>query len=151
MILFRKLSPDAKIPTRGSKYAAGLDLYLPKEVVVNRFGPTKLEHDIAWFPNEWLQGNIRPRSSSGLKRGLHVVYGTLDADFRGNISTVVYDIRPWWQKLKPIRLLKGERVSQLVPQAMWLLGEYTLGEASDFSAQAEYSERGANGFGSTGK
>lgn len=87
------------------------------------------------------EGQVRPRSGLALKQGLTVLNspGTIDADYRGDVGVILVNLSEQDQRIE-----HGDRVAQLVfapvIQAQWVEVE-TLGE----------SDRGAGGFGSTGK
>ncbi|MBX2890367.1 MAG: dUTP diphosphatase [Saprospiraceae bacterium] len=92
------------------------------------------------LPNGF-EAQIRPRSGLAAKRGLTMLNspGTIDSDYRGEIKCIVVNLSNEPQTIEP-----GERVAQMViaryEQITWLETE-TLAE----------TERGAGGFGSTGK
>jgi dUTP pyrophosphatase len=87
------------------------------------------------------EAQIRPRSGLAAKRGLTLLNspGTIDSDYRGEIKCIVVNLSNEPQTIEP-----GERVAQMViaryEQIDWLEAE-TL----------QVTERGAGGFGSTGK
>ena len=87
------------------------------------------------------EAQVRPRSGLALKHGLTVLNapGTIDADYRGEIRVILVNLSD-----TPFTIEDGERIAQLVvarhEQAQWQPAE-TLDE----------TERGAGGFGHTGK
>lgn len=87
------------------------------------------------------EAQVRPRSGLAYKHGLTVLNtpGTIDADYRGEIGVILVNLSN-----EEFTIENGERVAQMViakhEQAEWNLVE----ELSD-------TERGAGGFGSTGK
>jgi dUTP pyrophosphatase len=86
---------------------------------------------------EGYYGQIFDRSSMGSK-GKHVFGGVLDSSYRGNVMVCLYNSgAPYWVK-------KGDRIAQLVilpvPEVKW--------EVVD---KLDNSERGENGFGSSGQ
>ena len=86
-------------------------------------------------------GNIRPRSGKALKQGLMVANspGTIDSDYRSEVGVILYNPT---QRLLKVEL--GEKIAQLV---------ITTHEEVNFTETKELTEteRGAGGFGSTGK
>ena len=90
---------------------------------------------------EGFEAQVRPRSGLAAKHGLSVLNapGTIDADYRGEIGVILVNLSNESFTIQP-----GERIAQLViakhEQVRWKLQE-TL----------ETTERGAGGFGSTGK
>ena len=87
------------------------------------------------------EGQVRPRSGLALKQGLTVLNspGTIDADYRGEIRVILINLSGELQSIAP-----GDRIAQLVvaryEQIKW--------EPTD---SLDHTERGAGGFGSTGK
>jgi dUTP pyrophosphatase len=90
---------------------------------------------------EGFEAQVRPRSGLAAKHGLSVLNapGTIDADYRGEIGVILVNLSK-----EPFTIQPGERIAQLViakyEQVRWKLEE-TL----------DTTERGAGGFGSTGK
>lgn len=87
------------------------------------------------------EAQVRPRSGMALKHGISVLNtpGTIDSDYRGEIGVIAVNLSNETYTIAP-----GERIAQLViarhERALWVSVE-TL----------EESDRGAGGFGSTGK
>jgi len=82
---------------------------------------------------------IRPRSGLALKKGLVASFGTIDADYHGEIKVILYNIGNFIQSVK-----KGERIAQAVLAPVY---------RAQFEVVEKFSEsyeRGENGFGSTG-
>ena len=90
---------------------------------------------------EGYEAQVRPRSGLAFKHGLTVLNspGTIDADYRGEIGVILVNLSD-----QPFVVQNGERIAQLVfakvEQANWV-------ESADLSE----TNRGAGGFGSTGK
>jgi dUTP pyrophosphatase len=84
---------------------------------------------------------IHPRSGLATKHGLTVVNapGTVDAGYRGEISVTLLNT----DKSRPITLLRGDRIAQMVIQRVETASFELVDELSD-------SVRGTGGFGSTG-
>jgi len=87
------------------------------------------------------EAQVRPRSGLALKCGLTVLNapGTIDADYRGDVGVILVNLSTQVQRIGP-----SDRVAQLVfapvTQAQW-----------EEVAELSTSDRGASGFGSTGK
>ncbi|GAB2615887.1 dUTP diphosphatase [Belliella aquatica] len=90
---------------------------------------------------EGFEAQIRPRSGLAFKYGLTVLNspGTVDADYRGEIKVLLVNL-----STEPFTIEDGERIAQMIvakhEQISWDLAE----SLSD-------TERGAGGYGSTGK
>ena len=142
-IRIKRLHENAIVPTYGSEYSAGADLYaltdgaleiLPHETV---FIHTGISVEIP----EGYCGLVFARSSMGAKRGLAPAnkVGVIDADYRGEVMVALHN-----HSEKPATVEQGERIAQLaiVP---FLKAEF---EESD---ELSDTVRGVGGFGSTGK
>ena len=142
-IRIKRLREDAKLPTYGSEYAAGADLYAClAEIVSIAPGET------AWIPTGIAMevpancaGLIFARSSMGAKRGLAPAnkVGVIDPDYRGEVQVVLHNHSSELQTVAP-----GERIAQLVVVPVFTPGFVEADELSD-------TVRGEGGFGSTGK
>ena len=140
---FKKLNEKATVPTYGTEYSAGADLYsLHDENITVEPHKTVLVHTgIAMEIPEGYCGLIFARSGLASKRGLAPAnkVGVIDADYRGEIMVALHNHSDESAKVEG-----GERVAQLaiVPFLK-----------ADFFEVSELSEtvRGEGGFGSTGK
>lgn len=140
-VAVKKLHKDAVLPSLGSAYAAGADLYSVEELTLLP-GETKLVHTgLAMEIPVGYGGFIFARSGLATKRGLAPAnkVGVIDADYRGEIMVALYNHSATEQTLE-----KGERVAQLVIMP-FLSAEYF--EAEELSD----TERGTGGFGSSGR
>ena len=142
-IAVKKLDERAVLPTYGSEFAAGADLYaLCEEEVVFAPQETKLiRTGLAMEIPEGYAGLIYARSGLASKRGLAPAnkVGVVDADYRGEVMVALHNHSAVEQKISA-----GERIAQLVV-APFLKVEFTLtDELSD-------TVRGEGGFGSTGR
>lgn len=141
---FKKLDANAKVPTYGSSYSAGADLYALTngETVTFLPGETKIIHTgIALEIPEGYAGLIYARSGIANKRGLAPSnkVGVVDADYRGEIMVSLHNHSSETQQIAD-----GERVAQMVI-APFLTVEYN--EVTELSETV----RGEGGFGSTGQ
>lgn len=142
IVKIKRLTPTAKIPTRGSKEAAGLDLYADGETVVLYPGETKMIHTgIAMEIKPGVFGAIYPRSGLASKYGLRLAncVGVIDSDYRGEIGI---PLRNDGGTIKGIKA--GERVAQMIIEPYQEAELIEVDELGD-------TERGAGGFGSTGR
>ena len=143
VVRFKKLDPRAVMPTYGSEWAAGADLYavLDEPLVIRpqqtRFVPIGIAVEIPCG----LVGLVYARSGLACKRGLAPAnkVGVIDADSRGEILVALTNHSDEPQTVEP-----GERVAQMVI-APYIPVVY---EESDELSQ---TVRGSGGFGSTGR
>lgn len=144
-IKVKKLIPEAVMPTLGSKFAAGADLYsAEKGDVVIAPGETKfIGTGIAVEIPEGYVGLVYARSGLACKRGLAPAnkVGVIDSDYRGEIKVAIFN-----QSGADKIIKAGERVAQLVITP-YLRAEFEQTSAEELSD----TKRGAGGFGSTGK
>lgn len=142
-VKFVKLQKNAIVPTYGTSFAAGADLYaLPEGDIEIKPGETVLIHTgIALEIPEGYGGFIFARSGIATKRGLAPAnkVGVVDSDYRGEIMVSIHNHSAITQTIS-----SGERVAQLVIMP-YLKAEFCECEELDTT------ERAAGGFGSTGR
>ena len=135
---FKRLDERATLPTRGSQFSAGLDLFTIESVVIQPKQRAAVRTGLAVAIPEDYYGRIAPRSGLAMKQGLDVLSGVIDADYRGEILCLLYNTGD-----NPIELPAQSKMCQLIiekiitPTAAW------VDEISE-------TERGSGGFGSTG-
>ncbi|MBE5929166.1 MAG: dUTP diphosphatase [Lachnospiraceae bacterium] len=141
-IYFKKLDEKAVMPTYGSEYAAGADLYAcMDEAVVIEPGQTEFIHTgIAIELPMGTVGLVYARSGLACKKGLAPAnkVGVIDCDYRGELMVALHN-----HSDKPITVEPKERIAQLVIMP-YICGEYI--ETEELSDTV----RGSGGFGSTG-
>lgn len=141
-VTVKKISEEAHLPTYGSEFAAGADLYaLLSEPLTIAPGETVLIHTgIAVEIPEGYAGLIYARSGLACKRGLAPAnkVGVVDSDYRGEVMVALHNHSAQAQTVSP-----GERIAQLVITP-FLKADFTEGEVND-------TIRGTGGFGSTGR
>lgn len=142
-IKVKKLKPDATVPTMGSKFAAGADLYSAEDadVVIEPSETKFIGTGLAMEIPEGYVGLVYARSGLACKRGLAPAnkVGVVDSDYRGEIKVALHNHGKEAQTVE-----KGERIAQMVI-APYLSVNYE--EADSLSE----TERGEGGFGSTGR
>ena len=132
-----------ELPGYSTERSAGMDLRanLNESVVLQplerRLIPTGLFIELP----QGFEAQIRPRSGMALKEGITVLNspGTIDADYRGEIGVILANISN-----SVVEIKNGERICQMVVAAH----ETVSWEAVE---ELESTERGAGGFGHTGK
>lgn len=132
-----------KLPQYSTNLSAGMDLRanLDHEIVLRPLQRTLVKTGLFIELPEGYEAQIRPRSGLALKSGLTVLNspGTIDADYRGEIGIIMVNLSE-----EDFVIKDGERICQMViarhEQVSWEEVE-VLNE----------TERGAGGFGHTGK
>ena len=137
----KKLDQRAKLPTYGSQYAAGADLYAVEEYTVGA-GETVFVHTgVAVELPAGTVGLVYARSGLACKKDLAPAnkVGVIDCDYRGEIMVAIHN-----HGKESRTVAAGERVAQLVVAPYY---------ACEFCEADELSEtlRGEGGFGSTGR
>lgn len=138
MLKVMKLHPDATLPTRGTPFAAGLDLYALNETLVPPHTGGLVETGIAVAIPPEFYGRIAPRSGVSFRTGLVVNAGVIDSDYRGEIKVLFNNFTA-----NEVKFQKGDKVAQLVLERIGLLAVEEVTDLDD-------TIRGENGFGSTG-
>lgn len=141
-INIKKLNPNAVLPTYGSEYAAGADLYAcMEEAITVAPGETVMIHTgLAMEIPEGYAGLIYARSGLASKKGLAPAnkVGVVDPDYRGEFMVALHNHSTVEATVEP-----AERIAQLVITPYITVGFNEVNELSD-------TVRGAGGFGSTG-
>lgn len=138
----KRLNENAKLPHRGSEYAAGYDLYSAMDkTVIFPHATAKVSTCIAVEIPEGYFGAIFARSELATNQGLRPAncVGVIDADYRGEVIVALHNDTDIKQEIAA-----GERVAQLVVMP-YLPVEFE--EVEELSSTV----RGEGGFGSTGK
>jgi dUTP pyrophosphatase len=142
VINIKFLSDLAKMPTRGSEYAAGYDLYAATDTITDiaPHSTVKIPTDIAIELMPGTFGAIFARSGLSTKKGLRPAncVGVIDADYRGNCIVSLHNDTDEIMSIDP-----QERIAQLVVMPFIPVHFDLVDELSD-------TDRGTGGFGSTG-
>lgn len=142
-IKIKRLSEEATIPTRGSEYSAGYDLYanIEKPVSIKPHETVKIGTGWAIEIPDGYFGAIFARSGLATKEGLRPANctGVCDSDYRGEYIVAIHNDSDVVREIAP-----HERIAQLVVIPYLYVDFKETDELSDTS-------RGEGGFGSTGK
>jgi len=132
------------LPAYETKNSAGMDLraFLPEGPIIlepmqRALVPTGLYMEIP----EGYEGQVRPRSGLAIKSGITVLNspGTVDADYRGQVCVILINLSD-----KAFVINSGDRIAQMV------FAKCEQAEMVQVETLSE-TERGAGGFGHTGK
>lgn len=138
----KKLDERAVIPTYGSEYSAGADLYavLDEEITIEPNETVLIKTGLAMEIPVGYAGFIFARSGLASKKGLAPAnkVGVIDADYRGEFMVALHN-----HSTEERKVAHGERIAQLVIMP-FLKGEFDIVE------ELNETERGQGGFGSTG-
>lgn len=126
-----------------SEAAAGLDLAaaIDTPVVLEPGARAAVGTGLVFEIPRGYEGQVRPRSGNAIRHGLTLVNapGTIDSDFRGEIQVLLINLGS-----EAVTIENGDRIAQLVIAPVV---QAEIEEVDDI----ETTERGAGGFGSTGK
>jgi dUTP pyrophosphatase len=131
------LSEHAILPTYGTEYAAGLDLYSPTDAIIPSNTRLLVKLDISIELPVQTFGHILPRSGLALKHGIHVGAGVIDQDYRGNVGVLLFNLGN-----EPFVVRKGDRIAQMVVKK--------FESVEVIEGGVKETKRGDGGFGSTG-
>lgn len=134
-----KVSQDATLPKRAHSDDAGLDLFGLEDVILSPREGKVARTGIAIALPKGYVGLVADRSSLA-KKGVKTAGGVIDAGYRGEIHIVL-----WNTSGEPIQLKAGERIAQLL---IFPIATPSVKEVKEFDHE---TDRGAKGFGSTGK
>jgi len=156
---FKKLYEDSVLPKKAHESDAGMDLYAHS--FVSCMGPKMLELDSRIKEHLMAPGvrmlvkcgfgmalpvgyeaQIRPRSGLALKHGITIVNspGTIDAGYRNEVGVILMNTG-----LETFKVSVGDRIAQMVIHRLYDIETVEVDELTN------PSERGADGFGSSGK
>jgi len=131
------------LPQYETPLSAGMDLRadLSEPMVLQPMQRALVPTGIFIELPEGYEAQVRPRSGLAIKHGITVLNapGTIDADYRGEVKVILINLSG-----EPFTINPGDRIAQMViskhERAEWELVE-----------ELSPTERGAGGFGSTGK
>ena len=129
------------LPAYATGHAAGLDVVAAEDVTLQPGERRAVPTGFAIAIPEGYEVQVRPRSGLALKHGITCLNtpGTIDADYRGEVKVILANLGA-----KPFEVVRGERIAQLVPAPV-LRADFNVVES------LSQTERGAGGFGSTGR
>ncbi len=131
------------LPEYATEYSAGLDLRanIDEEITLNPLERSLIPTGLYIELPKGYEAQIRPRSGLALKHGLTVLNspGTIDADYRGEIRVILVNLSN-----EPFVIKNGERICQMVVASHAQVEWETVDSITE-------TERGAGGFGHTGK
>lgn len=131
------------LPEYKTADAAGMDLVanIEETIVLNSLERTLVPTGLYLEIPKGFEAQVRPRSGLALKKGVTCLNapGTIDADYRGEVGVILANL-----STDPFEIKNGDRIAQLVIAKHETIEWELVSELSD-------SDRGAGGFGSTGR
>jgi dUTP pyrophosphatase len=142
-VQIRRIRPDAIVPRYQTADAAGMDLHavLDEPMTLAPGAVVAVPTGLAMAIPRGFEGQVRPRSGLARKHAVTVANapGTIDADYRSEVMVLLINLGR-----EPYVIQHEDRVAQLVIAPV---SQADVVEVSELSA----TERGAGGFGSTGR
>ena len=135
----KRLSENATIPTQGTSFAAGYDLYAAEDATIVCGTRKLVKTNISMEITPGYYGRIAPRSGLAYKSGIDVLAGVIDSDYRGDIGVILYNT----DKNIDFVVKKGDRIAQIIFEACYTA---TLNNVENL----DNTLRQGGGFGSTG-
>ncbi len=133
---------DLPLPAYATEGSAGLDLLaaIDADVVIAPGARTLIPTGIAIAVPEGFEAQVRPRSGLAIKHGITLLNapGTIDSDYRGEVKAIVIN-----HGNAPFTVSRGMKIAQMV------IARFERIAWNNVEALAD-SERGSDGFGSTG-
>ncbi|MDL2340141.1 MAG: dUTP diphosphatase [Pseudomonadota bacterium] len=129
------------LPAYATDGAAGMDVVAAEDLTLEPGARHAVATGFAIAIPPGFEVQVRPRSGLALKHGITCLNtpGTIDQDYRGEVKVILANLGD-----EPFDVKRGERIAQLVPAPV---------QKAQFNEVAELGEtdRGASGFGSTGR
>jgi dUTP pyrophosphatase len=139
----KKLNPDAVLPKYNYPSDSGFDLHSVEDIIIPAFGRAFVPTGLSFQFSEGLEIQVRTKSGLAINQGLMVLNspGTVDQGYSGEIKVIIFNTNN-----ATVTIPKGMKVAQAVLCPV-LNGKFVdLVEVDTF----EETDRGSNGFGSTG-
>jgi len=138
---FKRLDPQAALPSHARPLDAGLDLASVIDVEIRPGERAMVPTGVAVAIPEGYAGLVLPRSGLASRQGLTLANapGLIDPGYRGEITCAVVNL----DRTSPVTIRRGDRIAQLLVIASPVVEAGWVDELPD-------SERGRSGFGSTG-
>lgn len=139
-VRFKKLRPDATLPSYAHPGDAGMDVRSVESAEIAPGARTLLHTGLVMALPPGYEAQVRPRSGLALKHGVTVLNtpGTIDAGYRGEVGVILANFGD-----APFSVAKGDRIAQIV------IAPVTTAEIEEAETVDE-TDRGGGGFGSTG-
>ena len=136
---FRKINENAKLPTKNNESDTGFDVYCVEDMIIPGRGSAVVDVGLEFAyitPGYWVK--VEGRSGLGFKHGISPHPGIIDSGYRGNAGIKLYNNTATDYEVK-----SGDRIAQFV-----VYKNYNVVVEEGDTVE---SDRGASGFGSSGK
>lgn len=139
-LAFKRMHPDAVLPSYAHPGDAGMDLRSVADVVIAPGKRALVPTGLVMLLPPGYEAQVRPRSGLALKHGVTVLNtpGTIDSGYRGEVGVILANFGD-----ADFQVRKGDKIAQAV------IAPVTRPELAE-TDKIDETERGAGGFGSTG-
>jgi dUTP pyrophosphatase len=136
---FKKINENAKLPTKNNESDTGFDVFCVEDKVIPARGSSVVDVGLEFAfitPGYWVK--VEGRSGLGFKHGISPHPGIIDSGYRGNAGIKLY-----YNTATDYEVKSGDRIAQFV-----VYKNYNVVVEEGDTVE---SDRGASGFGSSGK
>ena len=139
-LAIRRIDPAAQLPTHAQPGESGMDVRSIETVTLRPGDRALVRTGLVFQLPPDAEAQVRPRSGLALRHGVTVLNapGTIDAGYRGEVGVILVNLGA-----EPFTVEKGMKVAQVV------VASVVRAEVVEV-AETDTTERGADGFGSTG-
>ena len=137
---FRKVHPDAVLPSYAHPSDAGMDVRSVDDLVIAPGKRALVHTGLVMLLPPMYEAQVRPRSGLALKSGVTVLNapGTIDSGYRGEVGVILANFGE-----NDFSVKKGDKIAQIV------IAPVTQPEIVE-TTEVDETDRGSGGFGSTG-
>ena len=137
---FKRIHPDATLPSYAHASDAGMDVRSVEDVTVPAKGRVLVHTGLVMLLPPMFEAQVRPRSGLALKHGITVLNtpGTIDSGYRGEVGVILANFGD-----SDFEVKKGDKIAQIVVAPVL---QARIEEADEI----DETDRGSGGFGSTG-
>ena len=139
-LAIRRIDPSAQLPTYAHPGDSGMDVRSIETVTLRPGDRALVRTGLVFQLPPDAEAQVRPRSGLALRHGVTVLNapGTIDAGYRGEVGVILVNLGA-----EPFTVEKGMKIAQVV------VASVVRAEVVEV-AETDTTERGADGFGSTG-
>lgn len=137
---FKQLDSFANLPQYAHDSDSGMDVRSVEAYTLEPLGRHTFSTGVACDIPEGYDLQVRPRSGLASKHGVVAMFGTVDQGYRGEIGITLINLSN-----EPYTVKVGDKIAQLV------VGEVVKPDSVSWTDNLSSTDRGDNGFGSTGK
>jgi deoxyuridine 5'-triphosphate nucleotidohydrolase len=138
-LLVNRLTTTSKLPYKKYESDAGFDLSCDENFEIKPWDKTLVNTGISFTVPEGTYGQIAPRSSVSMK-GVFVNAGVIDRTYTGEVRILLFNMTN-----KIMKFTQGDRIAQLI------IKKIDNPKVMEYDIPLNNTERGSNGFGSTGQ